>query len=321
MRKWNGVKEEIIPLSEIKQIAGRAGRYGMHGPDSIGTVTVLSHGDYRVVENAMQTPVPNLETAVIAADSTALSKIHRCLHPNAGLGQVYQLLLDLATCERPFVLTDYFKLLDAAAIVDEACSNLSIGTRATLTQTPVPWKIPEAIPMFKDMLLPFAAGLKVNAEEIFQKAGLMLILEDVSDAKEDYLSRAEAEILGDIAVTKKEIPVLSVREAATRLEALELLHKMTCVYLWLSYRYPIAFYMQDRVKDIKLASELGIQFCLQMIQSDRAKAMQARLLEKEKGTMKHQKGKRGVSEVKDTRADVWGHKDGTRETDGQRVQS
>lgn len=282
VKKWNGFRDEVVPLSEIKQIAGRAGRYGMHGPDSIGTVTVLSQTDYRVVESAMQTPVPNLETAVIAADSAALSKIHRCLPANAGLGQVYHLLLNLATCEEPFVLADYFKLLDAAAIVDEACPNLSISTRATLTQTPVPWKIPEAIPMFKDMLLPFAAGMKVDAETIFGKAGLLLVLEDVSAAKEEHLARVEAELVKEEQVKTNGRPILSVREAARRLEALELLHKMTCVYLWLSYRYPIAFYQQDKVKEIKHASELGIQFCLEMIQSERAKEMEARLEQKEK---------------------------------------
>ena len=276
VKKWNGYKEAVIPLSEIKQIAGRAGRYGMHGPDSVGLATTLIHSDHRIVDSALKSAVPSLQAAVIAADSAVLSKIHRCLPPNTGLGQIYQLLIDLATCEEPFILSEYQKLLDAAAIVDDACPNLSIGTRATLTQTPVPWKIPEAIPMFKDMLVPFAAGMKVDAEAVFEKAGIMLVLEDVSEARQEYLAEQQTPTLetGDM---KNERPTLSVREASTRLEALELLHKMACVYLWLSYRYPIAFYQQDRTKEIKLASELGIQFCLEMIQSERAKALRKHL--------------------------------------------
>jgi ATP-dependent RNA helicase SUPV3L1/SUV3 len=296
VRKWNGYKEAVIPLSEIKQIAGRAGRYGMHGPDSVGIATTLIHSDHRVVDSALKSVVPSLQAAVIAADSAILSKIHRCLPPNTGLGQIYQLLIDLATCEELFVLSEYQKLLDAAAIVDDACPNLSIGTRATLTQTPVPWKIPEAIPMFKDMLVPFAAGMKVDAEAVFEKAGIMLVLEDVSEARQEH-STGQQTPTSDM---KNERPTLSVREASTRLEALELLHKMACVYLWLSYRYPIAFYQQERTKEIKLATELGIQFCLEMIQSERAKALKKHLEQigkEKKNAARPKNAKPGVSKI------------------------
>jgi ATP-dependent RNA helicase SUPV3L1/SUV3 len=299
VKKWDGYKEAVVPLSEIKQIAGRAGRYGMHGPDSIGIATTLVHSDHRIVDEALKSVVPSLQAAVIAADSAALSKIHRCLPPNTGLGQIYQLLLDLATCEEPFVLSEYQKLLDAAAVIDDACPNLSIATRATLTQTPVPWKIPEAIPMFKDMLVPFAAGLKVDGEAVFEKSGIMLVLEDVSEAREEHLGKQQAPTLEGKEM-KNERSTLTTREASRRLEALELLHKMACVYIWLSYRYPIAFYKQDRMKEIKFASELGIQFCLEMIQSERAKAMKKHLEQIEKGQRRAAKSehfKRGRGEV------------------------
>jgi len=274
-RKWNGSNEEVVPLAEIKQLAGRAGRYGMHGPDSVGIVTSLLPGDHPIVENALKSTVPRIETAVIAADNSALSRIHRCLPPNAGLGQVYQ-LLDLAVCEKPFSLIEYQKLLDPAVIVDDACPGLGIPTRAMLTQTPVPWNIPEAVQVFKEMLVSFAAGVKVDGESVFEKLGFMLVLEDVNEAREEYLARGNTSAPEKTIVIYKKVP-LSVREAATRLKALELLHKMACVYLWLSYRYPVAFYNQERMKEIKLACELGIQFCLEMVQSERGKAMKKRI--------------------------------------------
>jgi ATP-dependent RNA helicase SUPV3L1/SUV3 len=251
----------------------------MHGADSVGIATTMSQPDYRVLAKALKTRVANLTTAILAADSTILSKIHRTLPPQAGLVEIFQLLVDVGTCKAPFALTDYTKLQDAAVIIDSQCPRMSIATRSVLVQCPVPWTIPEATEMFEKMLQVYASGERVDPEAIFDRAGLMLILEDVAAAQDEYANRKVER--ADVENQDEEEgngAVLTVREASTRLEALELLHKMACAYIWMSYRFPIAFFMRERTEEIKLATEVGIQFCLEMLQTDRAKAMNARLM-------------------------------------------
>jgi ATP-dependent RNA helicase SUPV3L1/SUV3 len=292
-RKWNGSKEVVLPLSDIKQIAGRAGRFGMHGKDSIGSVTSLLPVDHRIISQALNTPVPELTSAILAPDHSVLTRLHRLLPATPGLTQLFQLMMDLATCQEPFRLTDYAKLLDAAAVVDQACPTLTISTRATLAQAPVPWIIPESGVIFKKMLVQFAEGEMVDAQKIFQEAGLLMILEDVVAARQEHLEKemlkeeeqAQAAENPDSPRRKEsssqDKPVLTVSEASMRLEGLEFLHRMTCVYLWLSYRFPVAFSMRDKVQAMKLAAENGIEFCLDMIQSERARQLSMKLSKRE----------------------------------------
>jgi hypothetical protein len=71
--------------------------------------------------------------------------------------------------------------------------------------------------------------------------------------------------------------ILSTKEASMRLEALELLHKMTCAYLWMSYRFPVTFDMRTTAQNIKLEVELGIEFCLEMLRTEKARSLAAKL--------------------------------------------
>lgn len=269
LKKWDGYKNVTISLSEIKQIAGRAGRYGLHDADSVGIATTFLHQEHQILASAMSNDVRELKYATIAADSVWLGRLHRTLPPSTGLGELFQLLQDVAICDAPFSITDYSKLLDAAYTIDEACPNLSIATKATIAQVPVPWAIPEAVPIFESMLVAYENGEIVDPEAIFRQAGLMLILEDVMAAREEQQSQKDTD--GGAS------PVLSMRESSIRLEGLELLHKMLCVYLWMSYRFPVTFCMRERVQDIKLATEAGIQFCLEMVSLERAKDIDERL--------------------------------------------
>ncbi|KAG8807123.1 RNA helicase [Serendipita sp. 399] len=279
IQKFNGQTLIQIPLSEIKQIGGRAGRFGLHGPESIGAVTTFFPFDHQVVSKAMRTPVPGLKVAVLAADGEWLTNLHRALPPDTGLGSLFQLLKDVAECEEPFVLTDYSKLLDAAHVIDGACPNLGISLRSTITQAPVPWTIPEAPAMFTQMLLQFSAGQVVEVEALFAQSGLMMILDDVMAAREEQ-AQQYLDMAGQAEGAKPK-PVLNVGQASRRLEALELLHKMACVYLWMSYRFPIAFSLRQRVEEIKMATELGIQFCLEAVSEDRARQFTKRLADAE----------------------------------------
>lgn len=279
--KWNGYERVLLKLSDIKQIAGRAGRFGMHGDDAIGLATTLLREEHNILKIAMETNVADLTQAVLAPTNELLSRLHQTLPPNTGLGQIYQLLMDTAICPTPFCLTEYVKLIEAAAVIDEACPTMGIATRAVLTQTPLQWQDPEAVRILQKMLHEFAAGKRVDVVVCLEEVGLMTILEDVNDAREEQKTLQDKK---EDPTRAKDYPpsksVLSTKEASTRLEALELMHKMTCAYLWLSYRFPVTFDMRTTAQNLKLEAELGIELCLEMLQSEKAKSLARRLQEK-----------------------------------------
>lgn len=85
--KWNGVAEVALTNSEIRQIAGRAGRFGFH---EAGLVTAMSHGDLKRIKTAIAAPYEALPVRMCVAPHTrslvALAK-------ETGLQNIYDLLL------------------------------------------------------------------------------------------------------------------------------------------------------------------------------------------------------------------------------------
>ena len=67
--KFDGVKERSLTASEVKQIAGRAGRYGLYD-----TGLVTSYYDYWLIENLLSQRVPNIKKAMISIPSEFLEK-------------------------------------------------------------------------------------------------------------------------------------------------------------------------------------------------------------------------------------------------------
>ncbi len=67
--KFDGVKERALSASEVKQIAGRAGRYGLYD-----TGLVTSYYDYWLIENLLSQKVPNIKKAMISIPTEFLEK-------------------------------------------------------------------------------------------------------------------------------------------------------------------------------------------------------------------------------------------------------
>ncbi|CAG8471300.1 7621_t:CDS:10, partial [Diversispora eburnea] len=61
VKKYDGVSVKYVPVPQIKQIGGRAGRFGTINP--VGYVTALEPMDLRYVHQAMAAPIKNLEMA------------------------------------------------------------------------------------------------------------------------------------------------------------------------------------------------------------------------------------------------------------------
>lgn len=133
-RKYDGREERELNASEIRQIGGRAGRFGMHEE---GRVAVLEGESINPVRRALTSPPvppedprswisPNLihvEAIARELDTDSLTKVLRTA------GQ------ELLRASQTFRMTDLEQRIQAAAAVDKA--KLPLATRDMLARCPV----------------------------------------------------------------------------------------------------------------------------------------------------------------------------------------
>ncbi|KAI9455719.1 hypothetical protein BJY52DRAFT_1224579 [Lactarius psammicola] len=77
MSKWDGWMEVPLEASQVKQIAGRAGRYGM-GAES-GIVTTLEPSDLPLLKAAMDTKPESLRYARVGFISSTIMDLFAAL--------------------------------------------------------------------------------------------------------------------------------------------------------------------------------------------------------------------------------------------------
>lgn len=133
-RKFDGREERELTSSEIRQIGGRAGRYGMHEE---GRVSVIEGESINPVRRALTTPpVPpedprpwisptlnHVEAIAAELDTDSLSKVLRTA------GQ------ELLRAHQTFRMTDLDARIQAAAAVDR--SRLPLAVRDVLSRCPI----------------------------------------------------------------------------------------------------------------------------------------------------------------------------------------
>lgn len=82
LSKFDGVEQRQLTAAEIKQVAGRAGRYA--SPYPAGVVTALDAGDLAAVRRALDDPGEELSAARLLPSLAQLELLH-AWHPRDGL--------------------------------------------------------------------------------------------------------------------------------------------------------------------------------------------------------------------------------------------
>ncbi|CAN1808016.1 ATP-dependent RNA helicase SUV3, mitochondrial [Linum perenne] len=116
MKKFDGVEMRNLTVPEIKQIAGRAGRYGSKFP--VGEVTCLDGDDLPLLHFALQSPSPILERAGLFP-TFDLMYMHSRLHPKHGLYEILEHFSENATLSENYFISDCEELLKVAVVLDE----------------------------------------------------------------------------------------------------------------------------------------------------------------------------------------------------------
>ncbi|KAF5736887.1 ATP-dependent RNA and DNA helicase putative isoform 1 [Tripterygium wilfordii] len=116
LRKFDGIETRELTVSEIKQIAGRAGRYGSKFPD--GEVTCLNEDDLPLLHSSLKSPSPIIERAGLFPSFDLLYMYSR-LHPKHSLHQILEHFVDNAKLSENYFIADCEEMLKAAAVIDE----------------------------------------------------------------------------------------------------------------------------------------------------------------------------------------------------------
>jgi ATP-dependent RNA helicase SUPV3L1/SUV3 len=239
--KFDGAARRTLSIADIKQIAGRAGRYRTaaqatettddtktgtteKSDDTIGLVTTLEKFDFPVVKAAMRSEPEPIRTAGIFPPATVLERFSSYFPPGTPFSYIITRLHELSMMHKRFHLCG---LKDQVWIADiiEPVQGLTIADRNQICSAPASQTDAD---LWRELMPAYA---RIIAE---QSAGSLV----------------------DIPELPLEVLELELSPSREYLRELERLHKGIVTYLWLSYRFAglfttraLAFHVKSMVEE------------------------------------------------------------------------
>ncbi len=265
--KHDGLDFRLIQTSEIKQIAGRAGRYktasdamkkdsaedtneeSATGQEkepvkSVGLVTTLESFDLPIVRRAMETEVEPLKTAGLFPPSDVLLRFANYFPPKTPFSYIVLRLHEISSLHPSFHLCRLKEQIEVADLIQPY--NLTNMDRIVFMSAPVAIREPG-----------FAEVIKEFADCVAKQTGGELL-----DLKSLNLELLEMDIHAHPQGSKG------------YLKESEVLHKSLTLYLWLSYRFAGIFRSQALAFHVKSLVEEKIDQCLAEVHWDAARRKQ-----------------------------------------------
>ncbi|CAG8979858.1 hypothetical protein HYALB_00002631 [Hymenoscyphus albidus] len=255
--RFNGVAHTRLDTSEIKQIAGRAGRFKsshdaiVGGKATIdganpalpskpeapptGFVTSFHKHDLNILTHAMKKTVPQIKTAGIFPPDHITAKFASFFSPNTPFSYVMLRLKELLKTDSRFHACDVREIIDVLDVIQPY--KMTVKDRLTFVNAPVQLQDPGALNFVTEL-----ASCISN-----QNSGELL------DIRSLNLGLLDLEVSSDPSA------------ALTYLRNAEVLHKNLTLYLWLSYRFPAIFRSQALAFHVKGLIEEKIDVCLSQV--------------------------------------------------------
>eukprot|EP01018_Ginkgo_biloba_P038820 Gb_37678 [translate_table: standard] len=116
LEKFDGVQMHHLTVPEIKQIAGRAGRYGSMFPN--GEVTCISGNDLPLLHSSLKVPSPCLEAAGLFPSFDLLALYSR-LHSKCTFYSVLEQFVERAKLSSNYFISNCDAILKVAAVIED----------------------------------------------------------------------------------------------------------------------------------------------------------------------------------------------------------
>ncbi|KAH9930848.1 P-loop containing nucleoside triphosphate hydrolase protein [Fomitopsis serialis] len=256
--KWDGVRRRPLSISQIKQISGRAGRYGLHGDENLGGfVTTLHQTDLADVRRAIAAPITHLKQARISPLGHVFEAVATALPQDAAAITIVDVLYYAAKLPPTCELEDVRKLRFRLDFLGDLQADLTMNDQVLLQLAPVPVSDVAAQTAFRALSRMYCDDFHVGLKDVLREADLL----------EDFESAVRA-------VTEND----SAADQQNALQTLESVHKIIVVYLWLSYRAPVAFIEQDEAFKLRDIAEQSMQKCLELLSAVKGKVSRPKRL-------------------------------------------
>jgi len=243
MSKWDGWMEVPLEVSQVKQIAGRAGRYSMVVEG--GLVTTLEPSDLPLLRAAIDTKPEPLRHARVGFMSSTIMDIFEALPCGSTVTTARDALLFCSVLPPSMAVMDpNAKEAETMRYIDSFSQDLTFTERALMLQCPFPSMDDQFKAIMGLVLSSYQNRFSVDLREILLKSGLLTTLEQVLVSKQ----------------TKGILP-----KPRLDLASLETLHSVLTVYAWLSLRNSIAFYAYDLAVALRKATQEAMDYCLESI--------------------------------------------------------
>ncbi len=157
--KYDGLADRALDESEVHQIAGRAGRFGLHEEGFAGVLDEAEPGALRRLSELMdrQPQAPADFKAPVAPNARHVDTIASRLGKER-LGDVLAVFMEqLKLDDAHFEVADVQQMLELAARLDECAGALTLQQRFVYAQAPVDVRAPEQVAAYLDWAASHAA--------------------------------------------------------------------------------------------------------------------------------------------------------------------
>lgn len=287
LSKWNGSERVPLSLSQIKQIAGRAGRYGTArnaGDAPSGWVLTRHEDEMDTLRAALAAPVRPITYASLQPSSRQLEDLS-LLHPRVvvrrsasraasaqAVSTLYGDFYALADVDaRAFALADFETQQALSPLIESRGGGLlTHAEKEKWSNTPVNLRDERAVAWLGRAMELYARGELVDFEVCARGLDTIEAEQAVAERMDAAHARREAaRSAAPAAAWADDDDVLSIHT----LMLLESLHRTLTLYLWLGFRFPLAFCFRQDVEARKRRAEASIHFCLEAIRVRRAQRL------------------------------------------------
>ncbi|KAI5957543.1 SUV3 [Candida theae] len=240
INKFNGSEVENLTTSQVKQIAGRAGRFSADHGSKEGLVTALQRASLLYIRECLETPISELEKACLwptdlvwkyymtnhSTESPLSETLSHFISSTSNFKSDLYFLADLE------VKTGILEIISK----DKVLKNMSVDDQLTLSETPVSIHGP----MNKELVIPtvkkfFKNIVERSCKTVFDFGFLNLQL-----------------------LSAKPLLNKNIKVPLGNVEELESMHKLILLFLWLSQRFPTLFIDKQSAMELKALVEKRI---------------------------------------------------------------
>lgn len=262
-QKWDGTQMTPLSLSTMKQIAGRAGRFTLGDTVPPGIATTMQPQNLEDLQLALRLPTRPLKRAIITPSKDQLFALLQLMPRDAMPSHVLRLLPYFAQLPRHFTLSNMVALAELSELIESfGTGPLSATEYWTLIMAPINRKDFNITSAASTLLEQYQTTSQTNLREMLHTIDLLEAFTHIRGLRQRYEAM-------DAAARQAAGPPSTPGELLRKLEAT---HRILILYLWLSYRLPVAFHEQPLAFEMKEELELCIAFFLRELRPHTGRA-------------------------------------------------